>query len=159
MLPIHTILCPIDFSESSLEALAIAVELGEHFASEVYVLHVLELQPTPAILDPLSGAVSVAALHRSELEGNIRRVMEDVVQKYENRSVTMTSLIEDGAAAQKIVQCAQSIGADIIVISTHGRTGWRRFIYGSVAEEVIRTAACPVLSTRPMRRELTEAGA
>lgn len=156
MLPVRNILCPIDFSESSFEALAIAVELGEHFEAKLYVLHVLELQPAPAAFDPLSGAVSVAALHRSELENNIRRSMEEVMQKYSRSSVGLTSLIEDGAAAQKIVQIAKDLEADLIAISTHGRTGWRRFVYGSVAEEVVRTASCPVLTTRPTQAESSE---
>ncbi len=149
MLPLKTILCPVDFSGSSLSALAIAVELGVHFKAEVHVLHVLELHQTSASSDGLLNGPSVATLHKKELNDDIRQSMANALEKYSSTNVLLRALIEEGESAPTIVRQSSDICADMIVISTHGRSGLRRLMFGSVAEAVIRTAPCPVLTVRP----------
>jgi nucleotide-binding universal stress UspA family protein len=159
MLPIRNILCPIDFSSSSFEALAIAIELGEHFSATVHVLYVLELQPVPADSSPLPWNSSSIVKHREELEANAKESMANVVAKHSRPSLKLVTMIVGGAAAQRIVESAEEMAIDLVVISTHGRTGFRRLVFGSVAEAVMRTAPCPVLTTRPVQAQDSETAA
>jgi universal stress protein A len=150
MLPLHSILCPIDFSESSLKALETAIELAESFDATVHVLHVLESLPSLSEAEDSTSAKSSAYLHRIELEDRIRLSMIDTIENYGKPTIKLFSMIESGSVAKRILRISQQISADVIVISTHGRRGWNRLVFGSVAEEVIRKALCPVLTLRPV---------
>ena len=144
MLPIKRILWPTDFSEPSYRALEAANELAAHFSAELILLHVVPPVPVvPASPEPMGFDIPSYQL---EMEAFAKDSLLQVVEERISADVKHRSLVVLGDPAGEIVQAAAEQGADIIVTATHGLTGWRRFIFGSVAEKVIRLAPCPVLS-------------
>ena len=157
MLPISKILCPSDFSEPSLAALETAAELAGHFGSQLTVLHVVSpVPPVPSghVLGPFDVDAYECQLledSRSTLSKMVRRRLGDIKAKIRTEAKIR---IESGDAAMCIVATATDEQAGLIVIATQGQTGWRRLMFGSVAEKVVRLAACPVLTIRaPLSKE------
>lgn len=145
MLPIKRILCPTDFSEPSLEAVKAACELAEHFESEMCLAYVVPTIPLPTS-DPA---------YDFELPEYERILHEDAVRKLRNLreevikpGITAKTIVGHGQAADEIVIIAEREKVDLIVIATHGSTGLRHFVFGSVAEKVVRLAPCAVLTVR-----------
>lgn len=146
MLPFKKIICPIDFSDPSYEALQNAVEMALHFNAELCLVHVVP-QASGIPPDPLyafEGPAEYKHLQLEAAEEQMKEISEGLVPK----DVKLQTKIEQGEAADKILQAAKEEDADVIVIATHGRTGWRHLAFGSVAEKVVRTAHCPVLTIR-----------
>jgi nucleotide-binding universal stress UspA family protein len=148
MLPVKRILCPTDFSEPSYAALKAAAELAGHFNAELDVVHVVGAVP----LVPTTPAGAPVAFdvegYRRELEQNSRKRLEKSIEPMIPEGVRYRPFVLHGEAADRIVDLARDEGADMIVISTHGSTGIKRIFFGSVAEKVVRHAACPVLTIR-----------
>ena len=141
MLPFKRVLCPTDFSEASYEALKAANELALHFSGELYLVHVVA--PVPIAETPTSFNVS---LYQQELTRSAERSLREVIEQRVTRGLEVRPVVALGYAAEEIVRIAAEVSADVIVIATQGTTGWRRFIFGSVAEKVVRLAPCPVLT-------------
>ncbi len=145
MLPIDSILCPTDFSEPSLEAVKAACELAEHFESEICLVHVVPTIPLPTS-DPA---------YDFELPEYEKILHEDAVRKLRDLQreaikpgIASRTIVGHGQAADEIVIVAEREKVDLIVIATHGSTGLRHFVFGSVAEKVVRLAPCAVLTVR-----------
>jgi nucleotide-binding universal stress UspA family protein len=137
MLPIHTILHPTDFSEQSGHALHFAAGLARDYGARLVVLHAAEATP----LGYFEGASA------SDPEAPIRAAR----QRFEQLDVphvgaSVERRFEVGDPTESILRIAAEIRADLIVMGTHGRTGLERFLMGSVAEQVVRRAPCPVLT-------------
>jgi nucleotide-binding universal stress UspA family protein len=151
---IKRILVPVDFSEPALRALDYAVEFGR--GPELTVLHVIE-----PVYYPMAGDVSGVGYDMTivyqELERAARQQLSRIAAKLRARRVRARTLLCVGAPHRAIVETAKKLKADLIVMSTHGRTGLSHAVMGSVAERVVRTAACPVLTVRgrPRRRVAT----
>jgi nucleotide-binding universal stress UspA family protein len=140
MLPIQTILHPTDFSDRSDYAFRLACSLARDHGAHLIVLHVAE-PPLPlyaegAMIPPVSE--DPVKLGQKKL-GMIRAP---------DAKVAIDHRLTEGEAAPEIVRVARETKADLIVMGTHGRTGLGRLLVGSVAEEVLRKAPCPVLTTR-----------
>jgi len=148
MFNIKTILCPTDFSENSLAALDVAAEFAERFDAELHVLHVLPLLGASFDLATLGVPDMLPPMEDQRHEVLVE--LEDVVAKRVTEGFLPECEVRIGDPAETIDNFALEIGADLIVISTHGRTGWRHLVFGSVAEAVVRTAACPVLTVRAL---------
>jgi universal stress protein A len=136
MLPVRTILHPTDFSDRSGNALALAQALARDYGARLVILHVAHTVPVFAG----EGMVPVSPEEiRAEAEEQLRalRVADD--QRVERR-------LEMGDAVTEILRVARELPADLIVMGTHGRTGLGRLLMGSVAEQVVRRASCPVLT-------------
>lgn len=150
---ISRILVPIDFSEDSLHALSYAEDLAAAFGAELLVLHVIEpiYYATPADMYVTSPNISMLIdEQRTVAEQELRRLAADL----EARGRTHRTLLKTGTPAQVIVDAATAAGADLIVMATHGRSGLAHILLGSVAEKIVRHAACPVLTIRrPARRD------
>lgn len=149
MLPISTIICPIDFSEHSYDALTIAAELAAHFSATVILVHVITPLPSfsAAGLSETGGVPQFdIAAYLKEVEVSAQSSLKMLLAELIPENVPARSAILHGQAADAIVEYAAVEKASMIVISTHGRTGFRRFVSGSVAEKVVRLAACPVLT-------------
>lgn len=144
MLPIKKILWPTDFSEPSYSALKTAEELAHHFAAELVVLHVVP--PIPVI--PTGGGLEgiFSASYPLEMESQAREALRKVVEKHISGKTKTEALVVHGNVGNEIVNIGKKENVDIIIMATHGSTGWERFVFGSVAEKVIRMAHCPVLS-------------
>ena len=146
MLPIKKILCPTDFSEPSYEAMKVADEMAAHFSADLTLLHVVTPIPViPIHDDPTSFNLP---LYEKEMEASARKSLDQVAGEKIPREINTRTLVIQGDPATQIVRLATAENMDLIVIATHGLTGWRKFMFGSVTEKVIRLATCPVLSIR-----------
>jgi len=150
MLPIRTILHPTDFSVRSEPAFQLACALTRDYGARLVVLHVAVpptvvygegiLPPDPEIL-------------RREAQEQLDRLQAPQADVRAERRLV------EGDPATEVLHVAQEIGANLIVMGTHGRTGLGRLLMGSVAEQVVRQAACPVLTVKTPYPETVPVGA
>ncbi|MCX6576210.1 MAG: universal stress protein [Candidatus Aminicenantes bacterium] len=148
MLTIKKILCSTDFSEPSYKGLEYAKDLAALFKAELavaYVLPVLPHQPT----DP-NISFSIPEYERI-LHKDSEEKLQSIIKQHFPDGSKVRAIIGHGNAAKEIVRIAEEEKSDLIVIATHGVSGWHHFIVGSVAEKVIRTAPCPVFAVREHR--------
>jgi nucleotide-binding universal stress UspA family protein len=144
MLPFAKILWPTDFSEPSFEALKAANELALRFSAELFVVHVVS--PLPVVAAP-SGATSFnVSLYEEELLNSAESSIEEIIAKQIPDNIKTHSIVTTGLVADEIIHESEKQNIDLIVTSTHGETGWHRFVFGSVTEKVVRMAPCPVLT-------------
>jgi nucleotide-binding universal stress UspA family protein len=140
MLAIKTILFPTDFSERSEWAFRLACSLARDHGARLIVLHVLA-PPQTVAFEAMPMLPAHPPGHREELETRLRTLKAPAGVAVEYR-------LEEGFAATEIVALAAASSADLIVMGTHGRTGLGRLLLGSVAEQVLRKAKCPVLTIK-----------
>jgi nucleotide-binding universal stress UspA family protein len=140
------ILAPTDFSEYSKKAVASALELAQKFGAKLTILHVIELPPYP-----VEGYVppSLSATFLDDMERQATVDLAQVVPEAEAAKVEVARLVAMGTPYRKIVETAEADHVDLIVMATAGRTGFSHLVLGSIAERVVRTASCPVLTMRP----------
>jgi nucleotide-binding universal stress UspA family protein len=144
MLPFKKILCPTDFSEPAFAALKRAEELARHFEAELIVAHVIPALPGPhSFPDPQAPLNFDVPLFQQELAIKAEHMLKELVSHHK---VESRNMVTTGDAAPEILRIAQEEHVDLIVIASHGLTGWRRLVHGSVAEKVVRQATCPVLT-------------
>ena len=150
---IKRILVPVDFSDCSKQALEYALELQDQLRAELVVLHVWHIPPLvegELIIQP-AGASQMSVSNWMELEA--ARSMEQFIKPL--KSARLTTKLKEGLPSETIHKFAQEENIDVIVMGTQGRTGLKRWMMGSVAERVIRTSSCPVLTVR--RKETPQA--
>ena len=138
MISLKRILVPSDFSERAEPALAYTVELGNRFDAEIIGCHVIE---TPMVVFPMPDEKSidlVASDAREKLEGMLD----------EAGANSFRVLIEQGNPSRQLVRIAATEDIDLIVVSTHGRSGLSHMLMGSTAENLVRLSPCPVLTVR-----------
>ena len=140
---ISHILAAHDFSETSQLALAYALDLAERLSARVTVVH--------AYRDSVYGFPEGFAL-TADVVGRIQEVaanaLEGVVQRAQRPGVQVDGMLRQGSAWSEIAAAATETHAGLVVIGTHGRRGLAHALLGSVAEKVVRTAPCPVLTVR-----------
>ena len=142
-MPFKKILCPTDFSEPAFAALKRAEELARHFAAELIVAHVIPLLPGPhSFPDPQAPLNFEVPLFQQELAIKAEQMLKDLVAHHQAET---RDLVTTGEAAPEILRIAHVEHVDLIVIASHGLSGWRRLVFGSVTEKVMRQATCPVL--------------
>ena len=144
---INRILIPIDFSEVSLQALDYTVELGKPFGAELVAVHVVEpiYYATPADVYGPSANLGMLLEEQQRVAAEQLAELEERLMK---RGAKIETVLESGVPYQKIIEAAEQRKVDLIVMATHGRTGLSHLLLGSVAERVVRSAACPVLTVR-----------
>jgi len=148
MLPFKKVLSPTDFSEASYAGLAVANELALHFSAELLVVHVVAAVPLP-IMDSGEGLGGFdVSSYQLELEASAKNSLQELLDQRVSKELRVRPLVAYGDAANEVVRIAEAEQVDLIVIATHGMTGWRHFIFGSVAEKVVRHAPCPVMTIR-----------
>jgi nucleotide-binding universal stress UspA family protein len=139
MLPLRTILHPTDYSEHSAYAFQVACALARDHGARLIVLHVAE--PLSAFY--LEGAVIPSPEeYQEEVRERLRKI------QVPDAKVVVERRLEEGDPAAGIVRVAREAGCDLIVMGTHGRMGLSRLLMGSVAEQVVRKAPCPVLTVK-----------
>lgn len=146
MLPFKKIVCPIDFSEPSYAALTAASGIAQNCQSEMILVHVVT--PIPIIPVPDAPTSFNIPSYEKEMIASATKQLHQVRAERVAENVHAQVIVLQGDPAVEIVRKATEENADLIVIATHGLTGWRKFIFGSVTEKVIRFAGCPVLSIR-----------
>jgi nucleotide-binding universal stress UspA family protein len=144
MMVIRRILCPIDFSEFSRHALARAASLALTHGAAVTALHVVKLPPPMATL-PLEMGGPVPVRATPEAIEATRRELHEFVREESVATTVECDVIEARTIHDEIVAHATRLKADLIVMGTHGRAGFRRLLLGSVAERVLRRASQPVM--------------
>ncbi len=145
MTRLKKILAPTDLSKLSRPALGYALELALERSAAVIVYHVIsEDSDWLASDDRLNPANALLPQEKERLHGFLKEHFADLMDKVE-----LTEIVEAVAPHNKIVEKAQSENADLIVMSTHGRTGFQQVLLGSVTAKVVARAGCPVLSMRP----------
>jgi nucleotide-binding universal stress UspA family protein len=150
---VRRILAPTDMSELSRDAVRYALETAKASGADVVVYHVIpyeDLAPyfnmDESTVMPYRPVPEIVAECRKELAKFLRENFADLLPK-----VTVRTEIEVGLPYKRIVERAVEEDADMIVISTHGRTGLLRMFIGSVTEWVVRLAHCPVVVIRPSK--------
>lgn len=144
MLEFRRILVPIDFSETSAAALDAAIDLAKRLGAELHLVHVYPVHPLPWPY----GTPLPATLDR-DLREAAQRLISEWSGKATAAGVAVSEHVVPGnAAAEGIAEQASALGADLIVIGTHGRSGLPHVLLGSVAERTIQRAACPVLAVK-----------
>ena len=147
---LQRILVPVDFSALSKKALRYAVKLSQVFNAEISLFHVIEPD-----LPPFFDGTTMAPPTISN-GGSVSRTnrMKSWIGSARNAGATrIASIIRNGLPAQQIVEAARNMDVDLIVIATHGYTGWKHLAIGSTAERVVRAAPCPVLVVREKEHE------
>ena len=136
--PYRRILNPVDFEENSIRAVEVAAEFARQNDGTVVLLYVV-----PTFVQPAELPTYVQA-YKAE-ENVAREKLEQIAWKY-LRGVEYELVTDVGSPAAAILRVATTLSADVIVMATHGRTGFSRAFFGSIAEDVLREAPCPVLT-------------
>ena len=142
------IVCPVDFSDYSLRALRYATVLAGRFGGRVTILHVAN----PLLLQAAAAAYDVAAMN-SDTEVELRALADAVTSEAGAVTPEIRTVARVGDPATEIISCSKTEGADLIVMGTHGRSGYRRMFFGSVTEQVLRRSSVPVLAVPPLGLE------
>ncbi len=151
---LNKILLATDFSDDSANARRFAEELARRFGAEMIVLHV-DQPMAPVAVSELGPAFDVSAINQIAEEQRLaaQRELDKMVTQLRDAQIKARSLLRVGAPFVEIVRAAQTEGADLIVLGTHGRSGLAHVLLGSVAERVVQKAGCAVLTVRhPDRR-------
>lgn len=146
MIYLRKILITTDLSEYSLAAVEYAASFGLLYSSKLYLLHVTD----PAA--PLFAVPGMEANGSAREQRVIEQGTEELkafVERHISRDVKIIPVVVAGVPAEEIKRFAEEVGIDLIVLATHGRTGLRHIVMGSVAEKVVRLSGIPVLTVKP----------
>lgn len=143
---LRTIVVPTDFSDTADVALTYARQLAEAFGSRLHLLHVIEEPHLGAGAEAFYGFSMAEVMQKWEAEARAR--LETLVPEGRRPAGGVAVRATVGHAFVEIVRHARDVGADLIVLGTHGRGAVKHMLLGSVAEKVIRKAPCPVLVVR-----------
>ena len=136
----RTILCPTDFSPTSALAFEYAADLARAFDARLVAMHAF----FPAILGERASTELPDEVNA--LRASARKQLDDL--RPPDPALRVERLLREAPDSEAILDAAAEVKADLIVMGTHGRTGFRRLVLGSVAEEVLRKAPCPVLTVK-----------
>ena len=138
------ILLPIDFSPSSQAALEMAADLAKHFHAELHLVNVIPVFPTTTLPDVIPESEFIQET-RTFAEQHLAKCHADLAA----RGVKSTSSVEVGNdIAGTIIEVVEREHIDMVVISTHGISGWHPLVFGSIAEKVVKLVQCPLLLLR-----------
>ncbi len=146
MLAIKTIMQPNDFSPLGEQALHLAHALARDYKARLILLHVRSPQET------VEGEFGMLPPEPEEPDEAVMERLEALIP--EDSPVEVEVVLARGDPADEIVQAAREFHCDLIVLGTHGHSGWARFLKGSVGDKVVRLAPCPVLTVRSAPTEL-----
>lgn len=145
MLHPKLILSPIDFSDSSLEALDTARDMAGRYGSAILLVHVVPVIPKL----PSDVSIFNEGTYEKDLLRDAEQRLTALAEKLKTEGITARTTVGlANDAAMEILRTADAEKVDLIVIATHGLTGWRRLAFGSVTDKIVRTADCPVLVLR-----------
>lgn len=146
--PFKKILCPVQFDDPEFVALGLSSQIAKDTGATLYLLHVVPI--IPAIGEPETG-VTVHA--RAEDEARKRLEAAGVERLAGIKYEVMTRVAGPGEVARAVLEAANDVNCDLVVMKTHGRKGLAHFIMGSVAEQVVRQAHCAVLTLTSTAKE------
>jgi nucleotide-binding universal stress UspA family protein len=160
VIAIEQILCPIDFSSISDRALQHAAALAQRHSSKLLVMHVVPLAPMPFAPPPSPPAAGLPAMELPLAEEDQADLLHSMLEQLERRAeplrsigLTVETLVREGGIVRTVLQEAERLPIDLIVMGSHGISGFERLVMGAVTEKVLRKAACPILSVGPPAAE------
>lgn len=140
---INTILVPTDFSEYSDKAFAWALEMAEKWGAKLELLHIVPTPNYPPMM------IADGGFNPADFEGSLRadaeKQVKEIVNRVDKPGISIETKVLVGSAFHDICKIAEQDQSDMIVMGSHGRTGLKHVLLGSVAERVVRHAHCPVL--------------
>jgi len=134
------ILVPTDGSTGTAHVALQALDLAEQYDATVHTIHVID--------ENASAFLSESGSEPNPLSERAEDAVRTVEQMAQSHGIDVVTIVREGKPAETILQYAEEIDADVIVAGTHGRSGIKRHLIGSVAERLVRHAACPVLTIR-----------
>jgi len=152
VMSVKTILLPTDFSDCAIFALPYAAHIARATGASLICLHVVETVVPAVGYTGMSEPLPIGDLSE-QLENSAERELPKIAESEACSGLEVEELIVHGEAATEIVRVAKERSVDLIVVSSHGRTGWGRILFGSTAEAVVRHAECPVLVVKPPAEE------
>ncbi len=141
------ILVPLDGSALAEQALPVAIHLAKQMQSELILLSVARHEPV-AMVEPMGYGMWLSEEAQPNIREQLGVYLTNTMERYTVAGVTMTSLLKEGDEAGEIVDTAVSQLANLIIMTTHGRSGLSRWLMGSVTEKVMHHAPCPLLILR-----------
>jgi len=145
--PVKRVVVATDFSDGAERALTVAIRFAKLLGATVDLVHVYPMAAA-GVLSPIPGVVPMPS-PPPDIIDEIARHLDALATQVQAAGVDRLTTILQGRAADEIVAYANRVAADLIVMGTHGRTGIRRVLLGSVAEQVLRQARCPLLVVPP----------
>ena len=139
MLEYEKVLCPIAFHANCFEALEVARRCVDREAGTLYLIHVVRK------VDPLE--ISAPAIEERLIKESVERLRQIIKEKLPDLNVE--PVLRSGHPVEEIIEAQKQVGAGIIVLAKHNRSGLTRLFIGSVAERVVRDAVCSVLTVHP----------
>jgi len=146
--PFHSILVPLRFDDGSLAALRLARDVAIRDHAKLVLLHVIPLREA-AFSEQHYCAVEQAAGAEAWAEAEARHKLDATALEAFESEVPYTTITRVGDPIAEILRAEKELGIDLVVMATHGRKGVGRVALGSVAEKVVRSSTCPVLTTAP----------
>jgi len=154
------ILCPVDLSSFSLEAVKLAVKMAESSGAALYLLHVIDnpfdelymssiTEADPALIEMYQKEPAKRATVMRRTVEHSEVLLKQFCHPWVERLPKVRYLAASGNPFEQILDAAEDHRIDLIVLATHGRTGVKRLLIGNVAEQVVRHALCPVLTVKP----------
>ena len=150
MISLKKILCPIDHSDCSKEALKYAVSFAMKDEAKLYLLHIIDIRSFNESLDAMSKQIP-----DEETLEQLRIKLLDCIPEEMRDDMNVEAIVVQGIPFAEIISTAREKEVDMIVIGSHGRTGITHMMLGSVSEKVVRKAPCPVLTVRQTDHEFT----
>ena len=150
---IRRILAPIDFSDFSLLGVQYATDLASAYGASLAVLHVLDETALTSAFAP-SGGVPAFVPQSDELARRAQHRLDELIAQQNHEAVDIETFMLIGSPAQKIVQFAESHSVDLVVMASHGHTGMKRWLLGSVTEKVVRAAPCPTFTVKSFGKSI-----
>ncbi len=149
------VLVPVDFSEPSEAAIACATTLAQQFGARVDLLHVID---DPMMLGSWEGDLErpERRMVLEDLSSSARHRLESQARDLSGRGLDVRIHVRPGRAVPAILEMAAEAASDLIIMGTHGRSGVAHLLMGSVAEQIVRAAPCPVLSVGRLRAAVEE---
>lgn len=135
------ILCPVDFSKTSINAAKHAMEYALHNKAEITFIHVIDIQTVQDVGDLSGGAIDQYNL----LVEEERPVLEKLKDECEKKRIKVKTILNVGDPRDLIIEELKNGGYDLIIMGTHGKTGLTRAVLGSMAESIVRDSKVPVL--------------
>ncbi|NDY43499.1 universal stress protein [Dissulfurirhabdus thermomarina] len=149
MADVKNILFPVDFTESSLKVLPYARLLTEKFGAKLHLIYVIR---GPEQYTGFELGSAWFSTYESELRKGAAKAMENFVDEHLHDAPPASASVVMGDIVDEILKKAEEVDADLVVVGTHGRKGLEKMVFGSVAEGVVRRAACPVLTVNPFKQ-------
>ncbi len=150
MKDIERILFPVDLSEPSERLVPYVLNTARMLNAKIYVVYIL--QGLEHLADMHVPMTEIQDFQRLTQE-NVDRKLAEFCENHLSSAVGLSFTTRIGDPAHEILKYAEEVGADLIIMGTHGRSGMDKFIFGSVADKIVKTSAIPVMTVRPLKRD------